>query len=42
MKMNGEILEEVDTFKYLEATITKDGTSEAKIRIRLATSKPVL
>ena len=30
-------MEEVDTFKYLGATITKGGTSEAYIRIRLAT-----
>ena len=36
--MNGEILEEVDTFKYLGVTITKYGTSKAEIRIRLATS----
>ena len=35
-------LEEVDQYKYLGATITKDGTSEADIRIRLATSISVL
>ena len=32
--MNGEILEEVDQFKYLRAIINKDGTSEAEIQIR--------
>ena len=37
-----EILEEVDTFKYLEAFITKYGTSEADILIRLATSTSAL
>ena len=31
-------MEEVDKFKYLRTTITKDGTSEADIRIRIATS----
>ena len=36
--MNGEILEEVDKFIYLGANIIKDCTSEAEIRIRLATS----
>ena len=29
--MNGEILEEVDIFKYLGVTIAKYGTSEADI-----------
>ena len=38
IKMNGEILEEVDKFKYPGATITKDGISESEICIRLATS----
>ena len=37
IRMDGEILGEVDKFKNLEATITKDGTSETEIRIRLAT-----
>ena len=44
--MNGDIFEEVylsiDTFKYLWATINKYGTSEAKIRIRIATSTSAL
>ena len=35
-------MEKVDTFKYLGATITKYGTSEADIRIRLATSTSAL
>ena len=40
IKMNGEHLEEVDTFKYLGASITKDGrsTSEVKTRLAIATS----
>ena len=42
IRMNGEILVEVDKFKYLGATITKDGTSEAEIRIILATSTSAL
>jgi hypothetical protein len=38
--MNGEKLEEVDQFKYLGSTLTKDGrsTSEVKIRIAIATA----
>ena len=38
--MHGEHLEEVDTFKYLGASITKDGrsTSEVKTRLAIATS----
>ena len=42
IRINGEILEEVDKFKYLGETITKYGTSEAEIRIRLATSTSAL
>jgi len=34
--MNGEPLEEVDHFKYLGATLSKDGTCNAEIRIRIA------
>ena len=36
--MNGERLEEVNSFKYLGATLTKDGSSTAEIRIRIATA----
>ena len=36
--MNGEPLEEVSTFKYLGATLSKDGTCTAEIRIRIATA----
>lgn len=34
--MNGERLEVVDAFKYLGATLTKDGRSTAEIKTRLA------
>ena len=34
--MNGEQPEEVMAFKYLRATLTKDGRSTAEIKIRLA------
>ena len=36
--MNGEKLEEVEAFKYLGATLTKDGRSTTEVRIRLATA----
>ena len=36
ISMNGQQLEEVMAFKYLEATLTKDGRSTAEIKIRLA------
>ena len=42
IRMNGEILEEVDKLKYIGATITKYCTSEADVRIRLATSTSAL
>ena len=35
-RMNGETLEEVDQFKYLESTKAKDGTSVKEVKIRLA------
>ena len=38
IRINGEILEEVDKCKYLGVTITKDGTSEADIRLSTSTS----
>ena len=36
--MNGEELEKVNQFKYLGATLKKDGSSEGEIRIRIATA----
>ena len=36
IKLYGEKLEEVEQFKYLGATITKDGSSDSEIKIRLA------
>ena len=36
--MNGEKLEEVTNFKYLGATLSKDGTSTAEVHIRIATA----
>ena len=36
--MNGEALENVDKFKYLGATLTKDGSSIQEIRIRIASA----
>ena len=36
--MNGELLEEVSSFKYLGATLSKDGTCTAEIRIRIVTA----
>ena len=35
IKLYGEKLEEVEQFKYLGATITKDGSSDYDIKIRL-------
>ena len=34
--MNGKVLEEVDQFKYMGSTRTKDGTSLNEMKIRLA------
>ena len=39
--MTGEPLEEVTSFKYLGATLSKDGTCRAQIRIRIATATAV-
>ena len=36
ISMNGEILEEVDSFKYLGAIINKEGTSLQEVKTRLA------
>jgi hypothetical protein len=36
--MNGQKLEEVNSFKYLGATLSKDGSCSAEIRSRIATA----
>ena len=36
--MSGKTLKEVTSFKYLGATLSKDGTGTAEIRIRIATA----
>ena len=36
--MNGQKLEEVNNFKYLGATLSKDGSCTAEVRIRIATA----
>ena len=36
IKLYGEKLEEVEQFKYLGTTITKNGSSDTEIKIRLA------
>ena len=41
IKLYGEKLEEVDQFKYLGAIITKDGSSDSEIKIKLAISAMV-
>ena len=40
--MNGKQLEEVDAFKYLGATLTKDGKSATEIKIRLGVATSAL
>ena len=36
--MNGQKLEEVDSFKYLGVTLSKDGSCTAEVRIRIGTA----
>ena len=36
--MNGQKLEEVTSFKYLGATLGKDGTCSAEVHIRIASA----
>ena len=36
IQINGQTLEEVDQFKYIGSTQTKDGTSVEEVKIRLA------
>ena len=38
ISMNGQKLEEVISFKYLEETLCKDGTCSAEIRIKIASA----
>ena len=38
ISMNGQKLEQVTNFKYLKATLCKDGTCSAEIRIRIASA----
>ena len=38
ISMNGQKLEEVTSFKYLGATLCKDGTFSDEVRIRIASA----
>ena len=38
ISMNGQRLDEVTSFKYLGATLCKDGTCSAEVRIRIASA----
>ena len=38
ISMNGQNLEGVTRFKYLRATLCKDGTFSAEVRIRIASA----
>ena len=38
MTMKGQQLEEVTSFKYLGATLSKDGTSSTEVRVRIASA----
>ena len=40
--MDGKKLEEVSSFKYLEATLTKDGTCKTEICIQIATATALM
>ncbi|KAH3804941.1 hypothetical protein DPMN_133234 [Dreissena polymorpha] len=39
---NGEKLDEVTSFKYLGATLSRDGTSTAEVRLRIATANAAI
>ena len=39
ININGQKLEEVTSFKYLEATLCKDGTCSAEVRIASAMAR---
>ena len=38
ISMNGQKLEDVTSFKYMRATLCKDGTCAAEVRIRIASA----
>ncbi|KAH3849201.1 hypothetical protein DPMN_091597 [Dreissena polymorpha] len=38
--MNGVKLEEVTNYKYMEATLSKDATTTAEVRISIAMATP--
>ena len=38
ISMNGQVSEEVTSFKYLGANLCKDGTCSAEVRIRVASA----
>ena len=38
ISMNSQTLEEVTSFKYLEATLCKDGTCSAEVWIKIASA----
>jgi len=42
IQMNGQMLEEVDQFKYLGSTQTKDGTSVKEVQLRLAQAQSAM
>ena len=42
ISMNGQNFEEVTSFKYLGATLYKDGTRSAEVRIRIASPVAVI
>ena len=42
ISMNGQNLEEVTSFRYLGATLYKDGTRSAEVRIRIASPVAVI
>ena len=42
INMNGEVLEEVNQFKYLGSILTKDGTSNREVKARIAAATSAL
>ena len=39
ISMNGQVSEEVTSFKYLGATLCKDGTCSAEVSIKIASAR---